>query len=249
MDNKQTKNRVFLAGIAVFVVFLVPRLGFSQGMLITDGDVELSKKEAVEAIQPASSPVDTVKPGGRIGKRSFLGLRRPRPVASFTQPVDLVKLTSSGNKAQVLKDAVYRESARYGIDPDLVFSLIWRESQFKLGAVSPKGARGPLQMLPATAARFGARNPHDPDQAVRAGVAYLVWLLDRYGGNVSLALAAYNSGEGAVDAYSQGRTIVMKSGKIINRSGAKTGIPPYYETENYVKRIADRYRLVKNLPR
>jgi soluble lytic murein transglycosylase-like protein len=100
--------------------------------------------------------------------------------------------------------------------------------------------------MPGTAARFGVRDPHDPKEAVRGGVAYLVWLLDRFGGNVSLALAGYNAGEKAVDAYLSGKRVVLPGGKVINARGRRTnGIPPYDETENYVRRIAERYRLIR----
>jgi hypothetical protein len=100
--------------------------------------------------------------------------------------------------------------------------MMQQESGFKTTAVSPKGARGLMQLMPATAARYGVRNPHDPVQAIRAGTMYLVWLLDRFGGNVRLGLAGYNAGEGAVDKY-HGR------------------IPPYQETQEYVKRIEQNY--------
>jgi len=160
----------------------------------------------------------------------------------------LVKLASYKRTPDqlMLEEAVYKEAARYGIDPDLVFALVSQESGGRLNAVSPKNARGPLQLMPGTAARFGVRNPHDAKEAVRGGVAYLVWLLDKFGGNVSLALAGYNAGESAVDAYWQGKTIVLRDGKVINRRGIRTGgIPPYDETENYVRRIAKRYRMMR----
>src|SRR5437660_1666766 len=98
--------------------------------------------------------------------------------------------------------------------------------------------------MPDTAARFGVKNPHDPEQAAKGAVAYLVWLLDRFGGDVSLALSAYNAGEAAVDAYLAGKTVILRNGKVINRRGIKTasGIPPYKETENYVENIANYYR-------
>ena len=73
-----------------------------------------------------------------------------------------------------------------------------------------------------------------------------MWLLDRFGGNVSLALAAFNSGELAVEAYLYGRTVVLNNGKVINRRGIRNdGIPPYAETVNYVRSIAQRYRLLR----
>jgi soluble lytic murein transglycosylase-like protein len=77
-------------------------------------------------------------------------------------------------------------------------------------------------------------------------VAYLVWLLDRFGGKVALALAGYNAGEGSVEAYLSGRTVILSNGRVINRRGIRNdGIPPYAETMNYVRKVAERYRLLR----
>jgi soluble lytic murein transglycosylase-like protein len=105
-----------------------------------------------------------------------------------------------------------------GIRADLVRAVIQVESAFNPRAVSPKGAMGLMQLMPATAARFGVIDPFNPSENIRAGVTYLRQLLDRYHDNEQLALAAYNAGPGAVDKY--GSTI-----------------PPYKETQNYVQRI------------
>ena len=141
-----------------------------------------------------------------------------------------------------LNEAVRRETAKYSIDPLLIYAMIAQESGGKARAVSPKGARGPMQLMPTTAARFGVRNPHDIPQSVRGGVEYFVWLLDKFDGNVSLALAGYNAGEGAVEAYRAGRAIILPNGRVINPRRLRTGgIPPYPETRSYVRSIALRY--------
>jgi soluble lytic murein transglycosylase-like protein len=101
-----------------------------------------------------------------------------------------------------------------------------QESAFKKTATSHKGASGLMQLMPATAVRWGVKNIYNPQQNIEAGVKYMRWLLDKFGGDVKLALAAYNAGEGSVKKY-----------------GNK--IPPYTETQNYVKRISTHYEKIK----
>ena len=192
-----------------------------QRVRITDADVSLIQITEEES-------------GSRVGSDG----REGRSQLSIVR-------TNKSKEQMLLQQAIYEESAKYKIDPNLVLALVWQESGFKLNAVSPKNARGPLQLMPQTAARFGVRNPHDVKESVRGGVKYLVELLDRFGGNVSLALAAYNAGELSVEAYLYGKTVIVE-GKVINRRGMRTdGIPPYAETINYVLRVAERYRLLR----
>ena len=121
---------------------------------------------------------------------------------------------------------IVNSSKSHGVDPVLIYSIMHRESAFKKLAVSYKGARGLMQLMPATAARFGVRNIFDPGQNIEAGTRYMRWLLNRFNGDVGLALAGYNAGEGAVDKY--------------------WGVPPYRETQEYVKRITQRYALMRD---
>jgi TPR repeat protein len=109
----------------------------------------------------------------------------------------------------------------YGVDPELVLAVIAVESNFNPRALSPKDARGLMQLLPATAKRFGVQDIWDPVQNIRGGVSYLRWLIERYAGRLRLVLAAYNAGEEAVEEYNR--------------------IPPYDETKRYVMRILIRY--------
>ena len=118
-------------------------------------------------------------------------------------------------------------ATRHGVDPVLIYSIMHRESSFKRNALSPKGARGLMQLMPATAARFGVTNIFDPRQNIDAGTRYVRFLLDMFDGDVRLALAGYNAGEGAVLKY--GRTV-----------------PPYRETQEYVRRISERYALMRD---
>ena len=126
---------------------------------------------------------------------------------------------TSGNAEldRIIFDAAQRE----GLDPRFVHAVIWQESKYIVAARSHAGAQGLMQLMPATAERFGCDDVNDPKDNIEAGTKYLHWLLKRFDGNVELALAGYNAGEGAVDKYN--------------------GIPPYNETRNYVKIISQRY--------
>jgi soluble lytic murein transglycosylase-like protein len=128
---------------------------------------------------------------------------------------------SSGNLA--LDQTIKENGSRFGVDPYLVFLVIEQESQFHPRARSPKGAQGLMQLMPGTARRFGVSKPYDPAQNVRGGTQYLKQLLTMFNGQVDLALASYNAGEGRVLDYG-------------NR------VPPFKETREYVKKISARYR-------
>ncbi len=108
-----------------------------------------------------------------------------------------------------------------GVDPRFIHAVIKQESRYKNQAVSHAGAQGLMQLMPDTAKRFGNKDPYDAASNIEAGTKYLKWLLKRFNGDVTLALAGYNAGEGAVDKYH--------------------GIPPYDETQNYVKKIVANY--------
>src|SRR5689334_18369041 len=109
--------------------------------------------------------------------------------------------SSLQTRARVLEPFIINSARRYGIDPQILWKLCFVESRFRIEAVSPKGARGPMQFMPDTATRYGLINPHDPRAAIDAAARYLRDLLDRFGGRMDLALAAYNSGEGTVQSY------------------------------------------------
>ncbi len=141
-------------------------------------------------------------------------------------------------RARLLEPFIIDSAQRYGVDPRLLWTLCFTESRFKVEAVSLKGARGPMQFMPETAARYGLVNPHDPKAAIDAGARYLRDLLQRFGGRVDLALAAYNAGEGTVESFLTGKPLLLRTGKIINPRGVTTsGVPPYRETQNYVSSI------------
>lgn len=120
-----------------------------------------------------------------------------------------------------LLEIVEIASLKHGVDKNLIHAVIQVESGGNNRAISPKNAQGLMQLIPDTQKRFGVKDPYDPVQNINGGTKYLKWLLTRYNGNVILAIAGYNAGEGAVDKY--------------NRN-----IPPYIETKNYVKQVLIR---------
>lgn len=139
-----------------------------------------------------------------------------------------IYITSKGNEPSWTTGNKQTDSliklygGKYGVDPYLIFCVMQQESSFRATATSTDGAQGLMQLMPATAARFGVTNSYDPAQNISAGARYLKFLLDLFDGRVDLALAGYNAGEGAVQKYG-------------NR------VPPYAETQNYVRVIGTRY--------
>jgi soluble lytic murein transglycosylase-like protein len=139
---------------------------------------------------------------------------------------DAVLLARAGQYDSIIEHAAVSAS----VEPNLLRAVIVVESGFNARALSKRGAMGLMQLMPATAQRFGVSNAYDPRQNVHAGARYLKFLMDRFGQDVRLALAAYNAGEQAVD-----------------RSGGR--IPPYEETLEYVPRVLKIYRMLKDQPR
>jgi soluble lytic murein transglycosylase-like protein len=127
-----------------------------------------------------------------------------------------------------LEKIVDRIAVEQGVESPLVHSVIRAESNYNPNAVSPKGALGIMQLIPATARRFGVSNPFDVAENIQGGVRYLRFLLDYYQGDYPKAIAAYNAGEGAVDKYH--------------------GVPPYLETQTYVRRVAKGLEAARQKP-
>lgn len=151
----------------------------------------------------------------------FSRVLAPEAVA---QPIEQVRripadIPSSG-RADIDR-LIFEAGEREGVDPRFIHAVIWQESRYIADARSHAGAVGLMQLMPAAAERFGCEDREDPASNIAAGTKYLKWLLKRFEGNVELALAGYNAGEGSVDKYN--------------------GIPPYNETRNYVKIISKRY--------
>jgi transglycosylase-like protein with SLT domain len=135
----------------------------------------------------------------------------------------IVAANSRGTSATAvdIDSAIAMAAARHNVDPNLVRAVVKVESNFNPNAVSRKGAMGLMQLMPSTARQLKVKNPFDPEQNVDAGVRHLKQLLENYGGDVKLTLAAYNAGAGAV--------------------ARSSGVPRYAETQNYVRRITNLY--------
>ena len=168
-------------------------------------------------------------------------LGRSRSVAVAAEPIanldaaPLTRLTSMAVSRSLdgfttgdtsVDGLIVASGTRNGVDPVLLYAIMHQESTFKRRAISPKGARGLMQLMPGTAARYGVTNIFDPRQNIEGGARYMRFLLDTFN-NVDLALAGYNAGEGAVMRYG-------------NR------VPPYSETQEYVRRIGRRYALMRD---
>jgi len=200
-------NRSIALASCLLLLFLLGTAGQSMAQ-ITAVTNEDGRRMFVNAEPPTLVKITPVKPRAAIylsGEVSFTGRNRPA-----------MTLSRDGVEAMV------REAAeRHHVDPALVRAVIETESNWNAGAMSRKGAVGLMQLIPTTAQRFGANDAFNPKQNVDAGVRYLKQLLERYNGNLDLALAAYNAGEGAVDRAH--------------------GIPSYRETRNYVQKVQDAY--------
>jgi soluble lytic murein transglycosylase-like protein len=185
----------------------------------------------ISAASPALASVIEIGPNGAVttynGPTQFVGATTTPLAQAVAAPpaTPPIRLTSPSFPRQihpVLAGYLDDAASRHDVDPALVRAVAWEESRFRTDAISPKGAIGLMQLMPSTAAQLRV-NPYDPQQNVQGGVAYLRALLTQFKGDVRLALAAYNAGPAAVNRYG--------------------GIPPFRETQNYVKAIAARLSL------
>jgi TPR repeat protein len=176
--------------------------------LLINKAAELGNERAKELLPIISRGVGSVMPACMN-----------EPIAQPAQP--RLDTASLPRPRREVAELVQQWAPKYSIDPALVMALIETESNFNPRAVSPKNARGLMQLIPETAERFGVSRPFDRVESLKGGLAYLRWLMAYFKGDVALVLAGYNAGEQAVERY--------------------RGIPPYRETQRYVKNITSVY--------
>lgn len=197
--------------VLVGVVVVIPTTVRAQGPLTPPARPPVPMAVSDEA--PVPKPAGRQTPEPTMQPASLPESIRV-PLASTSRHI------STGNAA--FDAVIYEAAGLNGLDPCLIVSVMRAESGFNRMAVSPKGASGLMQLMPATAERFGVKNIFDVRENILAGAKYLRWLLERFDGDVRLALAGYNAGEGAVELYGH-------------------RIPPFLETQNYVRTIYTRY--------
>src|SRR5262249_1278859 len=228
-------KRIPLAFVTL-VIACVPALAQNTSYSFDNFDTQ----KGVRVYEPPKVQPAAPKPA-RIGSAKKQKIRSANAPVPPVQPAPLIQptLLTSSSSADVTPlrgyttgsgqvDGYLVESGqRNGVDPLLLYSVMHQESSFKPRAISPKGARGLMQLMPGTAVRFGVTNIFDPRQNIEGGARYLRFLTDRFNGDLSLVLAGYNAGEGAVEKYGW-------------------RIPPHAETQEYVRRIARRYSIIQD---
>jgi soluble lytic murein transglycosylase-like protein len=157
------------------------------------------------------------------GRKIFINAGETRPKGGWaTSVLPPVKAGSVSTPPPEISHLVEQTANRFQVDPQLVHAIIKVESEYDPKAVSRKGAMGLMQLVPETAQRLGVENPFNPKENIEGGVSYLKYLLNLYGGDLSLSLAAYNAGEGAVQRFG--------------------GIPSFGETKAYVRKVTNIYQ-------
>jgi len=210
-DNFDTRN-----GVRVISEPVKARVSNTRSRRARRNELTNKASESTQATISLNDPATTVK--------NTALLYEPVGTSSLGAASPLRGYTTGSTQ---IDNYLIDSGTRNGIDPLLLYSIMHQESSFKSYDISPKGARGLMQLMPGTAMRYGVTNIFDPRQNIEGGARYVRFLLDLFNGNVNLTLAGYNAGEGAVQKYGW-------------------QIPPYAETQEYVRRISRRYTLLRD---
>ena len=207
---------------AARVQFLTASAGQALPAVSAGGGAKVTRGAMYKFERDGIVHYTNVRPGGDTGAKMLFSYVETCYACGILPGVDFsaVRLNTDAYAAEVRAAAL-----EFGVEEAVVRAIIHAESAFRPNAVSHAGAQGLMQLIPATASRFGVGDVFDPNQNIRGGVQYLAWLLKRFNNDLTLAAAGYNAGEGAVDRHG--------------------GVPPYAETQRYVVRVgqlADRYR-------
>ena len=214
----------FPLALAILLLSTLPV--FAQGGSYRVDNFDFANAVKVETPQPVAQPARKLRGKRQVSARNYEYAPANLPLIRTTS-MNVTPLSGFTTGDANIDSFIVDSGNRNSVDPLLLYSIMHQESTFKTRAMSNKGARGLMQLMPGTARRFGVNSIWDPRQNIEGGARYVRFLLDQFGGDVPLALAGYNAGEGAV----------MKYG---NR------IPPYNETQEYVRRISRRYSLIRD---
>lgn len=202
--NMKEKISCIAAILTTFLFFASPKAGAAiYRYFDADGTIHFTDIPGRGAVEVAADSVPASRKKRAGGKQSYVFCR------------------TRSNPPPHIEALIQNMCRKYGVDPSLVKAVIGAESGYDRLAVSPKGAMGLMQLMPGTANSLGVYDPFDPEQNIEGGVRYLSGLLERYGGNVTLALAAYNAGPGSIEKYGS--------------------VPPYQETGTYVRKVLASY--------
>jgi soluble lytic murein transglycosylase-like protein len=182
---------------------------------------------AVQVATPAPLATTSRVPRSLTRSQNYKYTPTTQPLILHTSMSISTSLLGFTTGDSAVDNFIVESGQRNSVDPLLIYSIMHQESTFKPRALSPKGARGLMQLMPPTAARFGVKNIYDPKQNIEGAARYMRFLLDLFAGDVRLALAGYNAGEGAVIKFGY-------------------QIPPYNETREYVRRIGQRYSVMRD---
>ncbi|MEK6744874.1 MAG: lytic transglycosylase domain-containing protein [Nitrospirota bacterium] len=201
----------------------IHRWSIAVGVLLLAGVITTANADIYQFVDENGVVHMTNVPGGRVKKPTKILMENRKTASSSASPS-----RRTDNRSQLADsipvsyiNIINAACSRFGVDPSLVHAIVKVESDFNPYAISRKGAMGLMQLMPQTANTMNVRNTFSPDENIEGGVKYLRYLLDRYEGNISLALAAYNAGETAVKKWGT--------------------IPPFKETQDYVKKILQIY--------